>query len=295
MTADRERTSPLNPAAAAVEGLRLIRREPASALVWLILWSAFFMATAILVAKGERVVVSRSGAPRSMPEIAQQFGSYAVICIAMFLLLWATTSLAVYRAVLRPNDRRFCYLRMGADEMRLAILSVASFFLVLLLGGVPAYLLLVLADPLMRALPGFARDIATVGALATVCVEIWLGVRLSLISVETFAERRFHLSAYWPLTHGRFWYLLGCYALCFVALFALSIVLFVVGAVVTAVAQPDLGPGNLWRRGGVLGLAVFMALITGAVFSMSSTIFCACQAYAFRRIVGDGKAGVAIA
>ena len=128
--------------------------------------------------------------------------------------------------------------------MRLAIMTVASAILILVFGGAPAYLLLVLADPLMRALPALARDIARVGALLTVCVDVWLGVRLSLIAVETVAERRFHLSAYWPLTRGRFWYLFACYVVCFVMVFGLTTLLFVAGGVLVSLANLDLAAGR---------------------------------------------------
>jgi hypothetical protein len=286
------RISRFTPTTAAFEGFRLIRREPVAALVWMLLWLVALLSTAILVASGKKVVLVAAG--EASRDIADRFGPFTALCVMLFLLVWVTTSLATYRAVLRPDERRFFYLRLGADEMRLAIMTVVSFFAVLLLGGVPAYLLLVLADPLMRALPHLARDIGAAGAWVTVCVDVWLGVRLSLISVETFAERRFHLSAYWPLTKGRFWYLFFCYFLCFVLLFAFSVLLYVIGGLITAVAQPDLGSGPLWLRTGVLGLAAVLALLTAAFWVMSSVIFCACQAHAFRAIISDGKAGVAI-
>ena len=56
----------------------------------------------------------------------------------------------------------------------------------------------------------------------TVALDVWLGVRLSLIAVETFSERRFHLTAYWPVTRGRFWYLLAAYFLFFLVFLGLT-------------------------------------------------------------------------
>ncbi len=283
------------PMTAAFEGARLIRREPRAVFVWMLLWATAFMFTAVVVATGDRVVLPSHGAYRSARDIAHRFGPFAALSVLLFLLVWATTTVAAYRAVLRPQDRRYFFLRLGPDEFRLGVMTVTSFFLVLLFGGAPAYLLLVLADPLMRALPAFARDIASLGALATVVVDVWLGVRLSLIAVETFAERRFHLTAYWPLVRGRFWYLLGCYFLCFLMVFGLTILFFLVGSLVTWLAQPELGSGGFLRRTSVLGLATVLAILTASFWVISSTMFCACQAYAFRIIVADGKAGVAIA
>jgi hypothetical protein len=288
-----------NPTSAAFEGFRLIRREFRSVLVWMLLWLAAFLFTAVVVATGQRVVIPANGpahgARPGLGDLADRFGPFAAVSIAWFLLVWATTTVAAYRAVLRPQDRRFFFLRLGADELRLAIMTVASCILVLLFGGAPTYILWVLVNPIMRALPAAARNIATFGALATVVVEVWLGVRLSLIPVETFAERRFHLSAYWPLTRGRFWYLLACYFLCFLAVFGFCTLFFIGFALVSGLAQPDLGAGNLLRRTSILGLAVVLAALSASFWVISSTVFCACQAYAFRAIIGEGKDGVAIA
>jgi hypothetical protein len=282
------------PTTAALEGFRLIRRAPRAALVWMLLWLAVVMATTLAVATGPRVVLSHGRAYTSPSQIVGKFGPYAPVLILLFLVVWATTTVAAYRTVLRPNERRYFFLRLGFDELRLAIMTVASAILVLVFGGAPAYLLLVLADPLMRALPTLARDIARVGALLTVCVDVWLGVRLSLIAVETVAERRFHLTAYWPLTRGRFWYLLACYLLCFLMVFGLTTVLFVAGGLLVSLADLDAAAGNLWRRTSVLGIAGLLAVLTAAFLMLSSTIFCACQAYAFRIIAAEGKAGVVI-
>jgi hypothetical protein len=278
------------PTAAALEGFRLIRREPRAALVWMLLWLAVVMATTMAVAIGPPVILTHGRAYSSPDDIVRKFGPAALL----FLVVWATTTVAAYRIVLRPQDRRYFFLRLGVDELRLMIMTVASAILILVFGGAPAYLLLVLADPLMRALPALARDIARVGALLTVCVDVWLGVRLSLIAVETVAERRFHLSAYWPLTRGRFWYLLACYAWCFVMVFGLTTLLFLAGGVLVSLANLDLAAGNLWRRTGVLGIAALLAVLTATFLMLSSTIFCACQAYAFRVIAAGGKAGVVI-
>jgi hypothetical protein len=277
------------------EGLRLLRREPAAAAVWFSLWLGAFLLSAVMLASGETVVLQAHNPNVGLAELTGRFGSFAAISVAAFLLVWATTTVAVYRAVLRSRENHFFYLRLGPDELRLAVMTVVSFFIVLLFGGAPAYLLFVLADPLMRALPALAGNIAALGAVATVCLEIWLGVRLSLISVETVAEKRFHLTAYWPLARGRFWFLLCCYFICFVLVFVSSILFYSLWALVFSLAHPELGGGDLWRRTGLLGLAGISAALAAAFSMLSLTIFCGCQAYAFGSVVRDGKAGVAIA
>jgi hypothetical protein len=283
------------PTEAAFEGFRIVRREPRAAAVWTLLWLGAFVFTAVVVSLGEQVHLTGHGPTAVVSHRDGRLGPFAAVSAVLFLLVWATTTVAVYRAVLRPHDRRYFFLRLGGDELRLAVMTVSSFLLVLVFGAAPAYLLFVLADPLMRAMPALAREIAAVGAVATVCVEIWLGVRLSLISVETVAEKRFHLTAYWPLTRGRFWYLFACYFVCFILFFALTVAYFVVGWFVYWVANPDIGAGDLLRRAGVLALAGVLAVLTAGYWLMFTTIFCACQAFAFREILSEGHSDVVIA
>jgi hypothetical protein len=286
--------SPLSPYRAASEGFRLLRREPRAALAWAVLWLATFSAAAWVVATGKRVVITGPLGSSSPTDVLPRFGPFAALLTALFLLVWLTTAVATFRAVLRPGDRRWFYLRLGADEVRLGVMSVVALLVVFALGWAPGYLVFILASPIMRAVPTATRDIATVGALITVWIDIWLGVRLSLIAVETFAERRFHLTAYWPVTRGRFWYLLGCYFLLFLVFLTLTILFFAAAGVIYETAVTRIGAGDLLRRGSVLLLAGLLAGLTALFWTVSWTVFCACQAYAFRAIVGEGRDGVTL-
>jgi hypothetical protein len=214
------------------------------------------------------------------------------LLVLMFLTVWLVTAVATFRAVLHPDDRRWFYLRLGLDEARLGVLSFAAFLAAVAFGGAPAYLVFVLASPIMSAVPALTRDVATVGALVTVWLDVWLGVRLSLIAVETFSERRFHLTSYWPVTGGRFWYLLACYFLFFLIFLGVTAVSFAAGGVLYETAVNYVGAGDLVRRGSVLAIAGVLAVLTAGSWTLTWTVFCACQAYAFRAIVGEGRDGV---
>ncbi|MEO8811814.1 MAG: hypothetical protein ABI376_02735 [Caulobacteraceae bacterium] len=271
---------------AALEGVRLMRREPRAVLVWACLWLAALTIAAIVVASGDQVVIADRGAARDLREVSGRFGAFAAVFVPLFLVVWAITTVAAFRAVLEPRNRAFFFLRVGADELRLAVITVVALAVVVVLGGVPAFLLFALVSPVMAALPGLARGIATAGAVTTVCVDVWLAVRLSLIAVETFAEGRFHLSAYWPLVRGRFWFLLAGYAIyalmMFVFLAAIGFGGIVLQGAQTAIGAPDgADPG---RRALLLGLAGLWALLATALFTVPATLLCACQAYAFRTI-----------
>jgi len=271
-----------------------MRREPRAVLVWMLLWLAVLSAAAWAVAMGARIDISKPVVTRNLADVAQRFGPFAVAFIVMFLLVWATTTVASYRAVLRPDERKYFFLRLGMDELRVAIMTVAAFVLVLVFGGTPAYLLYLIFTPIMQAVPALARYIEFVGVMCTVALEVWLGVRLSLIAVETFAERRFHLSSYWPVTRGRFWYLLSCYVVLAVVIGVLSIVVFSLNGLLFEIAFARVGAGDFVRRLSVLAIAGILAVLTASLWVLFWTLFCACQAHAFRAIVGKGKAGVAL-
>ncbi|HXV01040.1 MAG TPA: hypothetical protein VG166_11125 [Caulobacteraceae bacterium] len=283
---------PLSPYRAASEGFRLIWREPRAVFAWMALWFATFSAAAWAVAISPGPA-RFGGRGDSLGDIAARFGTFGGLVVMLFLAVWLVTAVAAFRAVLHPAERRWFYLRVGLDEARLGVLTFAAFLVAAALGGAPAYLVLVLASPLMHAVPALTRDIATGGALVTVWIDIWLGVRLSLIAVETFSERRFHLSAYWPVTGGRFWYLLACYLLFFLIFLGITGLSLGVGSVLYEIAVTQVGNGDLVRRGGLLLIAGALAVLTAGSWALSWTIFCACQAYAFRDIVGEGRDGVA--
>src|SRR5271165_4826856 len=101
------------PTAAALAGFRLIRREPRVALVWTLLWLVVVMATTLAVATGPPVVLAQGRAYSSPGDIMRKFGPFAPLLILLFLVVWATTTVAAYRIVLRPRDRGFFFLRLG--------------------------------------------------------------------------------------------------------------------------------------------------------------------------------------
>ncbi|HEX7759249.1 MAG TPA: hypothetical protein VF459_07100 [Caulobacteraceae bacterium] len=280
--------SRFSPVTAATEGYRVMRREPKAVLVWTVLWvAALSLVSFIKLATGG--VTSAVATQRNSWEIIKSFGPLAVLLVPTLLALWVVTTAAGFRAVLRPDEKSWFFIRLGMDELRLAIMTTVAFVLVLVLGGVPASVLLFLLNPLLAAMPAMARYIAIVGAILSVCLEIWIAVRLSLIAVETFAERRFHLTAYWPLARGRFWRLFGAYLIVAAevgALLVASLVLvFVFTFVTTLVGLPQ--GQDLLRRGALLGLAGAAAVFAALLFVIPSTLICACQAYAFRALADD--------
>jgi hypothetical protein len=283
--------TPLSSRNAAREGFGLLRREPRAFLAWTALWLATFSAAAWVVAVSKPVSVAHQRAPANFSDVASRFGPFGEGLMVMFLLVWLVTAVATFRAVLHPDQRRWFFLRLGADEVRLALVTLVACVAAVGVGAAPAYLVFVLASPIMSAVPAATRLVAEVGVIITVWLDVWLGVRLSLIAVETYSERRFHLMAYWPLTRGRFWYLLAAYFLYFVIFLILTVLFVPVIFILTPNTLTAAG-GNMLRRTGLLLQAGVLAGLISLFWTLSSTLFYACQAHAFRAIVGKGRDGV---
>lgn len=268
---------------AGFSGLRLIRSDPKAVLAWIVVWFLGFAFAAFVVAFTGGVHQSAGH-----PTLGARFGPYGVLLIGVFLLIWAATTVATYRLALQPDRRRFFYLDLGVDELRLAALSAVAFILVLVLWGVPAFLLLAIASPLMQAAPMLAKYVAVAGAAATIAFDWWVFVRLSLIAIETFAEGRFHLTAYWPLTRGRFWYLNLVYLVCALISLFLTVVLGGAWAVTAGlwalIGQPH--GADIGRRIAQWTLIVGYTGIVSAISVTSMVLFCGAQAHAFRAITG---------
>jgi hypothetical protein len=282
--------SAFSPAAAALEGFKVLRREPKAVLVWVALWLAVLVFMGALIALVGRVAPFNASGPTNIMGVFARFGPLAALFVPLLLFTWVIQTSATYRAVLEPEDNKWWFLRVGQDEMRLSVVAAVSFLL-----GPPvflglSFLLLVLANPFMQAAPTLAGDIGIAGVVITVLLLIWLGVRLSLIAVETLAENRFHLAAYWPLTRGHFWRLFFAYLILGLILAAPFYAWAKLSEVLIHTTTDQLARAKAASDGGdrlvLWGLIALTALHTSIFFVLPATMFSACQAYAFRAIYG---------
>ena len=205
-------------------------------------------------------------------------------------VLWTMTTATVYRAVLRPGEHGWHLFKLGPDEARIAALSAVETVLLALLGGVPAYLLLVLLNPIFEAAPGFTRGTAVVRLprhhpdrrLAGGAPLAAAGADLRRARIS---DRRL-LGASRVATIGS-----CCWATCWWCwrcspswLVSLA-VLAAFGALAEAAIQ--------WRGGGLTRsvalwvLVVVLAVLTAVVFVVPIILVCGCQAYAYRAIVDE--------
>jgi hypothetical protein len=273
---------------ASLEGLRVIRREPKAVVYWIGVWAMAFALIAAI-----RLFTGALGASPASDDagVLRRFGPLAVILAPTVLVLWIMTTATVYRAVLRPGEHGWHLFKLGPDEARIAILSALETALLALLGGAPAYLLLVLLNPIFEMAPGLNRVTAIVGFVATVAIEFWIAVRFSLAPVQTFAERSFPFAGFWSFTRGHFWRLLGAYLIVVVQIVGLLAVSLVVGLAFSPLAETVVQwkDPTLVRRLVLWLLVALLAVLTAILWVVPLILICACQAMAYREIVEDSR------
>lgn len=288
---------------AVFEGFRVVRRKPMT-LVW---WSLFYMvvmALAMAVIGGSLIrlvnaaeaLEAAGGTPSPedfMPLLQLYMGVFAVV-LPISLAAGAVVYAAVSRAVLRPEDSRFGYLRFGMDEVRVLVVTVAVGLMLMLLGGLSFTLVGVVGGLAASLEAPWLWLVAVLLGLGAIAALIWLAVRLCLAVPITVGERRIAVLDSFRLTRGRFWPLLGMAILAGV----LSLVVGLLGSLVLTPLQ--FVTGGMTRLQDLEGAALAEILQTAwpmiAVWIVTNAIVSALQvavvyapfSAAYRDIVADG-------
>ncbi len=184
-----------------------------------------------------------------MQPLMQAYGVIVAWAAPLGLLFSAVISTAIARSVIRPEDRKFGYMRLGKDELR--VLG-ASLIVALTMFGVTfvGFMLVSLVAALAAAAPALWLAVVLL-ALAVLAVAIWLSVRLSLVVPATFSEGRIAVKSAFAMTAKKvFWPLLG------MAVIA-GVMAMLVGLLGSAVAAPlSLMVGGAERMIGMEGASV---------------------------------------
>ena len=234
--------------AAVLAGFRLIRREPLAVLAWGLVAAVFTIASVALFAPvyADMLSVWRAGlihgpgyAPPGLAADSLRFQGLSWLLTIASLILRAILVAAVCRAVQRPNERRFGYLRLGMAEFFLLLIYLGFY-----LATIVAMLLVVFVFAVATVMLSLAHAwpaavvLDVIGGLAAIVGLIYLALRLSLIAPLVVADDKPHLAASWSLTRGH----AG-------ALFLVGLCL--IGMVIAAeMLIVGLGPGGGRRRAG---------------------------------------------
>ena len=130
-----------SPTEAAFEGFRLTREKPLIVLWWTAVYLAvnlvvMALATSMLGSSMTDILAMSANPMAADPAVFETIGPkllmFEAAALPLLLLMSAVLAAAAYRAVLRPGESgRFGYLKLGADELRLALLYLLLTFIVI--------------------------------------------------------------------------------------------------------------------------------------------------------------------
>ena len=241
---------------AAFTGFRVVWERPWAVAIWATLQIVVNLALKVFVVASagtavtqlmERLLQPPSADPGPVLALIRQVAPTYVVMMIVGLVVSAVFYAAMNRAVMRPQESRFGYLRLAADELRQLGLVVTLVLVFLALEVTAAIIWLVLLALFGMALG--ANSTVGVGLLvlmltpATLCVFIFVGVRLSLASPLTFVSGRIDLAGSWRLTRGRFWPLLGAYCIATALNLVVILLIFVIAQLAVGILSGGLAQG----------------------------------------------------
>lgn len=290
-----------SPSEAAFEGFRLIRQRPLSVFAWGLVFVLFF---AVLIglfwlALGpslQQAIVQgvHDQGAAGMNNFRFNFGSGPAAILI---------NCAIFRAVLRPNERSFASLRISGDEGRVFVVALV---LGLIGIGVAILAALVVVLPLVVLFNSGVANAHLITALLGValailafCLLFWVGVRLCLATVITFAERRLAFFDSWRLTRGNFWNLIGSFLLAWLlgSITAFGILL-ATGIVCLLTLSPVLGnlmsgaPDYARDMPFLIGAGAFGVIGLIFITAVQHVVLVAPLAYVYRALTTGDDAGV---
>lgn len=263
----------------AFEGFRLTRRAPVAVLIWAAAYAGFFGLLFALVGPHFVTILSlitqmegqAEPSMEAMQPLMQAYGVIIAWALPLGLLFTAVISTAIARSVIRPEEVRFGYLRLGKDEFR--VLGASLIVSLIMFGmSIAGFTVISLASAAAMAIPALWLAVVLL-ALAMVTLAIWLSVRLSLVVPATFAEGRIMLKPAFVITGKKvFWPLLGMAIIAWV-------MAMLVGLLGSAVAAPlslmvggterliAMEGASLPRLLGALGPMLAVSLVVNAVMT----------------------------
>ena len=268
---------------AAFEGFRIMRRNPVAVGLWALAYLIFFgLIFAVFGGSIAQITAvsadMQSGGEPTMQDF-EAFGlGYAVmigVVGPLSLVLSAVLSAAVVRAVLSPEQKGFGYMRLGADELRVLVVSVVMVSLI--------FLAAVVAFGAVGLLAGFTAQsginllwlLVVLLGLAALAFVVWLSLRLSLAVPITVSERRISIFESFAMTRGRSLPLLGMMIIACIMAMLLNVLSGIIAMPLTFAAG---GLDSLAALDGEPTLAVLQAAAPAiAVWVVLNAVFSALQ------------------
>ncbi|MBP7703911.1 MAG: hypothetical protein KA105_01345 [Caulobacter sp.] len=233
----------IDVAQTAFAGFGVIARNPLALVGWAAFILVFGLLPVLLLIGGfagsvrELAAAEAAGVDPNpeafVPFFLTMFLLMPVLMIAS-LLMRAMLTGAVFRAVLEPDNGRWAFLRLGAQELWLILVG---FVMSMGLGFVYMLLLIPVFPLSLVARAGEEPSPAVLALLPlwfcmVAAVLVFLLVRLSMALPMSFAERNFRLFESWKLTEGNSWRLVLVGLILMALFFAIELVIWGVALIV---------------------------------------------------------------
>jgi hypothetical protein len=219
----------INVGAAIGAGFGLIRRQPFSVLAWgllpVLLQVGFFAALAPMYAAMLGQFSQASGGAPPSPPTGQflQFEGLGQLLNLVQVLVNAVIYCAIWRAVLKPQQSSFAYLRIGAPELLFALLTIGFAIAVglgVLVAAIPALIIGGVVGAVSQSAGlGVGVGVVMLSAVALVAA-IFLGLRFAFVGPMMVLDGRFRFTESWAATKGHvgslFLVALGIFGIMFV-------------------------------------------------------------------------------
>jgi hypothetical protein len=269
---------------AAFSGFRVVREHPKAVAVWAVALLALQLLTSLALVgpTGQALMQMQAAGPSRDPvqimaqfhQMAPTYGLLVLITLVFNAVAYATMD----RAVLRPEDDRLGYLRLGADELRqlglTLLLGLLGIGLYILLALFIIVALIVVGVAVHTAPPVAASAVSAIVVVGLVCVFLFVVVRLSLASALTFATGRINVFGSWALTRGQFWPILGTYLLAVILTAVVMLLGYILIFAVVAVAGGGLGAIGALTRPDFSSWAAYLSPLR-LVYLLATTLISA--------------------
>jgi len=285
---------------AAFTGFGVVRHRPRAVAIWIVAQVIVSVGFSLVLATQFGSTISQLAAmgpnpptdPAQLMALGRQllplYGALLAFSLVYYPILFSTMN----RAVLRPNDDRIGYIRLGPDEFRQLGLVV-----IFALVAFAALFVLAFVGALVGSLISAALQQPALAPLILIGVVIagftFLAVRLSLASAQTFATQKISVFGSWALTKDRFPPLFAAYLLSsilFVIVFLLGyiVIVMIIGAMggakdLTQVVAQAHDTTTLFSP-----TRIVEAVLRSVLSAIASPILMMPAPAIYRAIVGDG-------
>ncbi|MBO9709766.1 MAG: hypothetical protein J7521_16305 [Caulobacter sp.] len=305
-------------AEAAVSGFGVIARAPVAVLVWgaVMLVTVFLPVLGLMAAMAPQLIELFANMPppgasaddaevmARMMRLQSSMMGFNALSFLGGAVIKGVIGAAVFRAVLEPDNKRWFYLRLGSQELWVALVTLVqgvlfmmAYFIVLLVVALVC-VILVLICKAIGGDAGMAVGIllSVLLGLAALGAFVWAALRLSMAAPMSFAQNKFLLFESWPFTRGQVGRLVGMCLLLLVLLLLAEMVVYAVVGIgafltwdsLTALAErlktlpPQAWAGVLWPIA-TLGVVVLSFLGAAAM-----ALFYAPWAKAYQELTASG-------